>query len=490
MSKIMKSSLTVENDMAFLPVVTAFAESAASIYHKDKDILNKVLLSSEEAFCYTAENAYEQGERGTIIIDAECEPTGLRLSFTDYGLPFDISVLNSYNPRNPDETLDGLGLFLIQKTADEVKWEHKGAGGNAMTIMFHSKSIDISEMNPPETDLPVQISDITENNYDIRFALPSDAVHISRCMYRTYGYSYPSEWMYYPDKLGKKIEEKSLISIISVCGNGEVAGHLSLDMKVQNILAESGQAVVDPRHRSHNLLEKMKLLLIEKAVEIGLKGICSEPVTNHTRSQQTSLKTGNFSCGLMLGYMPATVNFKKMDKHAQELRRSCVYNYMPLCDSGNHTVYVPEEYNELIQKIYSGCGIAADIKTEQLTPHAESTDINSVIVPSMSFAVITVKKAGKDYAEQLKQGLFHLTMRMSADMVYLNLPIEDESCAYMISKARELGFVFCTVAMALDDGRDMLRMQFINCDVDYEGIQLVGDTAQYIFSFIKKELSA
>jgi hypothetical protein len=44
------------------------------------------------------------------------------------------------------------------------------------------------------------------------------------------------------------------------------------------------------------------------------------------------------------------------------------------------------------------------------------------------------------------------------------------------------------VAVAADGGRDVLRLQYVNCDIDFSRIVIVGDTALKIFAFIKRQL--
>ncbi len=401
--------------------------------------------------------------------------------------------MNRYNPATvqSDFDHDGLGLFLIQKSADAVKWEHLGAKGNQLSISFQVPYQDVTQMEGG-SELQVYASDdaqAPQQQYEIRLAQPDEAIHISRCLYRAYGYTYLVEDMYYPEKISKKIEDESLISAVAVSEEGEIVGHCSLDTRVAGVLMESGQAVINPLHRGRKLLEQMKRFLNDYAIDIGLIGICSEPVTNHTRSQKTSFKTGSFSCGLMLGYLPATLAFKKMDQQQEHNRRSCVYNFMPLKVVEAKTVSVCDAYRDLVAAIYAGCGRQVTIDTQLRQNSEQAASVHSVFLPTLNMGIITVNTIGRDTVEQIKQGLFQLTMRASAEMVYLNLPMEESAAAAVMSRARELGFVFCAVAMALDGGRDMLRMQYVNCVIDFDEIEVVGPTAERIYSFIKAELA-
>ena len=487
----MQASISVENNLALLPVCLAFVESFAALRFQDQELVKRVVLTAEEAFCYAVETAYEPDETGTIKIVARFDAHGLKLAIQDWGLPFDKSVLNDYDPAAASlaSDLESLGLFLIQRFADQVKWEHMGAQGNLLSLFFNGDYKDVTEL-AGGTELKVYDKNIPlapEQEYIIRLARPDEAIHISRCLYRSYGYTYLNEDIYYPEKISRQIETKNLISAVAVSEAGEIIGHCSLSVRVPGILVESGQAVIDPRHRGRKLFEKMKDFLTEYAVQNGFYGISSEPVTNHTRSQKTGLKTGNHSCGLMLGYLPSTLTFRKMEQKSGGLRRSCVYNYMPLKRRNDIRLSLNREYRDLVTAIYTGCGLKVQTDTTEREPPPATSQVDAVFLPGVKIGVITVKRPGRDCVEQIKQGLFHLTMRTAAEMVYLNLPLEDEGCARLVNRARELGFIFCAVVMALDEGRDMLRLQYINCDIDHDGIRLVGDLALEIYDFIRRE---
>ncbi len=82
----------------------------------------------EEVFINIAHYAYTDGEGdATIILSLNDSKDTLRMTFCDKGIP--------YNPllkESPDITSDansraigGLGIFLVQKYADDLSYEHK-----------------------------------------------------------------------------------------------------------------------------------------------------------------------------------------------------------------------------------------------------------------------------------------------------------------------------------------------------------------------------
>ena len=67
------------------------------------------------------------------------------------------------------------------------------------------------------------------------------------------------------------------------------------------LVAETGQAVVSPAHRGRKLFERMRALLGEQAVHLGLAGLFGQPVTSHTFSQQEEESVGahGFGAGII-----------------------------------------------------------------------------------------------------------------------------------------------------------------------------------------------
>ena len=193
----MKTSLHVESDPELLPVCTSFAESFAALRIADPMRRNQIVLAVEEAFCHTVGRAYEAGERGDVVLAAEFTADGLDIILQDHGLPFDRTLLENFDPRKDVEQADvkGLGLLLLQKAADQVVWENRGNEGNFMRMTFLRSVEDVTQVEGGG-ELKVVAEDAAlapEQTYVVRLAGPADAIHISRCIYRAYGYSYANE---------------------------------------------------------------------------------------------------------------------------------------------------------------------------------------------------------------------------------------------------------------------------------------------------------
>lgn len=94
-------------------------------------------IAIDELFSNIAYYAYgEENGEVTIKIDRVDSPDRIELSFIDNGIPY-----NPLEKADPNVTLDaderevgGLGIFIVKKSMDEVKYELKD-GQNILTVV-------------------------------------------------------------------------------------------------------------------------------------------------------------------------------------------------------------------------------------------------------------------------------------------------------------------------------------------------------------------
>jgi serine/threonine-protein kinase RsbW len=56
----------------------------------------------------------------------------------------------------------------------------------------------------------------------------SEASEVSKSVYKTYGYSYPFEYVYYPEKIIALNEGGKIHSAVALADESEIAGHCAL----------------------------------------------------------------------------------------------------------------------------------------------------------------------------------------------------------------------------------------------------------------------
>ena len=95
-------------------------------------------------------------------------------------------------------------------------------------------------------------------------------------------------------------------------------------------VAESGQAVVAPEYRGRHLFTLLKRRAAARAAERGLFGLYSEATAAHPYSQRANVALGAVETGLLLGYIPATVEYEAID--ARRTAQSVVLYYLKTND--------------------------------------------------------------------------------------------------------------------------------------------------------------
>ena len=93
-------------------------------------------VAIDEIFANIANYAYPNGTgSATVSFEATEDPHGVRITFTDRGIPF-----NPLEKEDPDTTLGaeereigGLGIFMVKKSMDEMTYEYRD-GQNVLCI--------------------------------------------------------------------------------------------------------------------------------------------------------------------------------------------------------------------------------------------------------------------------------------------------------------------------------------------------------------------
>jgi serine/threonine-protein kinase RsbW len=102
----------------------------------DKDVYN-IQLAADEAASNMIEHSYENIPDGVIDLSCGMEGEQIRIVLTDYGEPFDPSIipLPDLKADLSDRKIGGLGIFLMRKLMDEVHYEPRADKSNVLTMI-------------------------------------------------------------------------------------------------------------------------------------------------------------------------------------------------------------------------------------------------------------------------------------------------------------------------------------------------------------------
>lgn len=469
----------------FIPATINYVHDIAVRLGLPSADAERLELVVEEACMNVIQHAFEPDVQGVMEISVVRRPGQVMVSVQDNGLPFDLKKYD--NDRE-----SGLGIILMKAFADEIRFVNLGRGGNRVELVKKLPYRDVdSYLSEEEKKAATQADPVPESvPVIIRLMKPDDAVSLARCVYRCYGYTYASGDVYLPDKMKELLESGMIISFVAVNPEGEVIGHSGIrrdypDAKV----VERGQAVVDPRYRGHGLLNKLLNTVVEHCRSIGLIGNYSEGVTVHTFSQKAAFSVGAVETGILLGFTPATMFFKKIQETERELRQAIVLMYTRLNDEPWRDVFPPMHHNGIISKIYEmnhfrrNIRDAVEGRTELELAPASQLDVT--VHADAGRAFMHVKQFDPELEDLVKFRLRELCLR-HIDCIYLDLPLSNPATQQYCADLEMLGFSFGGIIPELYDG-DVLRLQYLNnVDVDPAKIQVASDWGKELLSYVLK----
>jgi serine/threonine-protein kinase RsbW len=316
--------IRVTTDAELLPAVVDFVRRVAhriGLRNKAAEYLDE----SVEAACRNViEHAFGPDEEGQYDVLVFHQPGQVVIAVEDQGLPFDYAPL-----RDGEDT--ALPEMLHRSFADEMRFINLGRGGNRVELIKHLPHADVREQfSEDEHHQTVRAAAAPEDTpVEIRMMRPEESFELSRCIYRSYGYSYLWDFVYYPERVRELQESGLMRSCVAVIPGNEFVGHWAVRLEHPDpSVGEAGLGVVDPRFRGHHLFERMMSFMAEHAKDWGLYGLYSEAVTVHPYSEKGFLHLDAKETGFLLGYLPASMSFKRIDEAREGRRGSVALFYM------------------------------------------------------------------------------------------------------------------------------------------------------------------
>jgi anti-sigma regulatory factor (Ser/Thr protein kinase) len=474
--------VTVTTDAEFLPAALDFVRQVTQrlgLRDKAAEHLDRAV----ETVCRNIiERAFNPDEAGQYDIEILRRPGRVVIAVEDRGLPFDYAHLRDVG----DTTLPEM---LHHSFADEVRFINLGRGGNRVELVKHLPHADVREQLP-EADhhRTVRAPAAPEDTQlEIRVMRSEESPELSRCVYRSYGYSYDWDHIYYPDRIRELQESGLMRSCVAVTSEGEFVGHLAVRVeRLDSAVGEAGQAVVDPRFRGHHLFPKMKTFMAEQAKNVGMYGLYSEATAIHPYSQRANLDLGAKETGFLLGYIPASVSYKEIGEDREGRRGSVALFYMRTNPEPERTIYPPAVYREGVELVVEHNGLHrtdGDGSDAKMPP---SSRISVDVCRDHNLAFLRVEEPGADLQELVRIRLRDLCLHR-VDCIYLDLPLSHPAVQSAGARLDELGFFFGGVVPELLDG-DVLRLQYLNeVDIRPDDVRTGSDFGQELVKLICQE---
>jgi serine/threonine-protein kinase RsbW len=111
-------ALTLPSDLRMLSVARSFVEAACHACELERSLLHTVVLATGEAVTNIVRHAHRELASAEMQILLEIQADGIRLTFLDQGLPFDIDAVPTLPPG--ELRIGGRGVFLLRTLMDEI----------------------------------------------------------------------------------------------------------------------------------------------------------------------------------------------------------------------------------------------------------------------------------------------------------------------------------------------------------------------------------
>lgn len=431
------------------------------------------------------ERAYSPDEIGSITLRTELTPASWRLAIREHGLPLDASVESG--PGQPEPS--SRAWRDVHHVVDEVHWQSLGKEGTELALVVGRPQPDVTE-HLPEAALsrqPAHAPRAPDQQYVIRRMRPHEAIAVAQCVYRAYGYSYPNEDLYYPERIAHLNGTGELVSAVAIDEQGQVVGHLALERPGLGPFAESGQAVVLPAHRGRHLLQRMRRFLEDEGRELGLVHIWAHAVTTHTFSQRVEAELGSRVCAVSLGDAPASLTFRSIEAVAGQQRGSgsgMMYVKF-LVPPAEAVIHPPSHHREMVARIYGQ--LDCPVRFAAGSPAAGPGRLGVSLVRGWGRAVIRAVTVGADSATEIRQALDDLVDVAGAEAVYLELPLAQAGTPELCAASEAMGFFFSGVAPRFAADGDVLRLQHLSVPLDPGRLQVASPFGEELVGYAAKE---
>ena len=136
-NKIFEKELLVKSTTDNLTKIREFTKSAALESGFSEEIIGKIILAVDEACTNIIKHAYKYSPDGNIVISIKLEDGKFFISITDEGTHFDPNRIPEPNLREyyKQRRVGGLGMFLMKKLMDEVKYSTLSENRNQVILV-------------------------------------------------------------------------------------------------------------------------------------------------------------------------------------------------------------------------------------------------------------------------------------------------------------------------------------------------------------------
>jgi len=475
------SRLTVPNDPAYMKGISAYCRALCRRIGFTPTETRQINRALSEAVFSVITQAFNPFDDESFEITFQIHDDGLQINIEDMGLPFSFGIV--------EKKKTAPGLKAIEKNVDRVVFVNRGVKGKELQLFKYLKGKHVEEIFNAEELRPYGVCEIPSRDKDleIRLMRPEEATEVSRCIYRTYRYTYLKEDLYFPERIEAMNRDGKMVSIVAVTDSGEVIGHFAIMPRPNNKVAEIGVAIVMPQYRGRGIMKRMLTRLMDEARARSLYALYGNALTIHALSQRANIKFGFHETALQLGWIPPG-STKVIKERGLKGSGNILTFFKYLKDTTPYPVFIPERYRAIMDRIYSGLGLMRLFEAPMPVTMAvlpDESELNLKLKPHHRTAILEVKRFGKDFIDRLQTKATELSKK-NFNALYIDLELRDPFTPRAVLMAEDLGFFFSGLLPDYADG-DVFRLQRYNTRVIYDEIHTGSVFGGEFVEYIKRQ---
>ena len=322
-------------------------------------------------------------------------------------------------------------------------------------------------------------------SYTVRRFKPEDAVGVAACFREAYGESYPLKAVYDPRLIIEQNRSGRHLAAVAVENRtGTVVGHCSVQCRYPWAVGECGQMMVKRGHQGRSLAVRMGQFLERESLGDGLRCLVSYEVTSHPATQLIAHRARFRPCGLILGAMPATLNFRTMTGTISQ-RESCMVSMKHLIPAQPATLHVPTHHQHMISQIYAG--MEKPVVFQNRSRLSGPGEIDVRLRQTWGSADILVRRIGEDTPERIRSHLREVLASGNAAAIYLELPLHQGDNAVVCREAENAGFFFAGLGPSSCVEGEGLILQYLNTELDLSRLRIATPMGRELLAYVRQE---
>ncbi|REL37724.1 GNAT family N-acetyltransferase [Rhodohalobacter sp. SW132] len=386
-----------------------------------------------------------------------------------------------------ENNFKGASLVTVRSMTDHFIFLNRGKDGKEFRLVKRFNSTDIRDRLPKHYPEKPEEDEFTPNgDYLLTPVTSEDAEDIAKLVYRSYGYSYSKEDLYFPRRIEMAILHEYKFGTIVRTPSGGPIGYFAVIKSTDSMIGEVGEAVVSPQYRKRGLMKSMLNTLIKMSRQRGLKGLFGEALTIHTYSQKVNQKFNFKTTALVVAKSPKRI-FKGMNFQSTD-NVGVVIDFLPLTRRWMKPFHLPEQYADLLNTIYDQfqAHLYIPSRKSRIADVHGKTKMELIIHHEKNSALIIVREIGSTFELSCKR-MFRSIEELTLTMIYIDLPLGSDKINSSVDFLKKSGFVLAGLMPLFHEESDYLRMQKIMVIIDFDLMQTHSEIAGLIKERVKKE---